>query len=154
LAVSWQANRDMVTFQVKPPFTRIRIANEKKCTHQHRKIVWPVAVFVALHYSSKDLTIQKIWTAGVEWDEQLPENRRVEWNDWINDFNYLSHFEIPRTFRLPKPTKSCLHTIFRCLQRCECRRVLSVSCLWVQWSLTCIAPNFLEEPCEEPLWKQ
>ena len=75
------------------------------------------------------LTIQKIWTAGVEWDEQLPENRRVEWNDWINDLNDLSNFEIPRTLRLPKPTKSWLHTIFRRPQRCECCRVLSVSCL-------------------------
>ena len=53
---------------------------------------------------------QKTWTAGIEWDEQLPESLCVEWKDWTNELKDLSYFEIPRPLRLPKPTKSWLHT--------------------------------------------
>jgi hypothetical protein len=45
------------------------------------------------------ILLQKNWTAGVGWDEQLPENLRVEWNVWINELKDLSHFEIPRPLR-------------------------------------------------------
>ena len=56
------------------------------------------------------ILLQKIWVAGIEWDKQLTAKLNDEWHDWTRELSDLTHFEIPRSLRLPNPTKSWLHT--------------------------------------------
>ena len=49
--------------------------------------------------------MQEIWTAGLDWDDPLPDKLKTKWNVWINELRDLSNFHIPRCIRLPIETQ-------------------------------------------------
>ena len=57
---------------------------------------------------AKTLT-QEIWTAGIEWDKELPEPLKKKWQKWLSEVPQLSGFTIPRCLRNPNPTCIQLH---------------------------------------------
>ena len=108
LGVSWQAQRDVFTFQVTPP-PLSELSTKRNVLSSIAKLFDPMQFLSPFTIRTKIL-LQKIWAAGIDWDEQLPAKLNDEWKNWTNELNDLLHFEIPRSLRLPNPTKSWLHT--------------------------------------------
>ena len=108
LGVSWQANRDVFTFQVTPP-PLSELSTKRNVLSSIAKLFDPMQILSPFTIRAKIL-LQKIWATGIEWDEQLPAKLNDEWKEWTKELNDLIQFEIPRSLRLPNPTKSWLHT--------------------------------------------
>ena len=108
LGVSWQANRDVFTFQVTPP-PLSELPTKRNVLSSIAKLFDSMQFLSPFTIRAKIL-LQKIGAAGIEWDEQLAAKLNDEWQDWTRELNDLIHFQIPRSLRLPNPTKSWLHT--------------------------------------------
>uniref|UniRef100_UPI003075E0E5 hypothetical protein n=1 Tax=Proteus faecis TaxID=2050967 RepID=UPI003075E0E5 len=42
------------------------------------------------------MMIQKLWLAGVEWDEEVPDNLVNEWFDYREELMHINRVNIPR----------------------------------------------------------
>ena len=49
--------------------------------------------------------------AGVDWDEELPENLKVKWEKWVSELPQLSNVAIPRCLRGAYPENIELHLL-------------------------------------------
>ena len=50
-----------------------------------------------------------MWTAGVGWDEPLPDDLGAKWKAWSGELTNLSSFQVPRCLRRPNPKDTQLH---------------------------------------------
>ena len=97
LGVLWEAKRDVFTFHVKVPDV------SKKPTK--RNVLSAIAtLFDPLQFLSPftvraKILMQEIWTAGIEWDEELPDELCAKWKKWISELPDLSRVSIPRCLR-------------------------------------------------------
>ena len=104
----WEAERDVFTFQVQQP-----LINDKAPTKRH--VLSAIAsLFDPLQFSAPftvraKVLMQEIWMAGVDWDEELPENLRVKWEKWVSELPQLSNVAIPRCLRRAHPENIELH---------------------------------------------
>ena len=53
--------------------------------------------------------MQEIWMAGVDWDDNLPENLKVKWKKWVSELPQLSNVAVPRCLRRAYPESIELH---------------------------------------------
>ena len=95
LGVLWKPQEDVFTFKVKQP-------TESPTTKRN------VLSTIATLFDSLQL-LQEIWTAGLDWDETLPNDLKVKWNAWFNELCELQSIHIPRRLRLPNPIEAKFH---------------------------------------------
>ena len=55
------------------------------------------------------IIMQEMWTAGVGWDEPLPDDLSAKWKAWSGELTNLSSFQVPRCLRRPNPKDTQLH---------------------------------------------
>ena len=107
LGVTWEAQRDVFTFQVKLPDA------SKEPTK--RNVLSTIAAlydplqFLAPFTVKAKILMQEIWMAGIEWDDILPNDLKTKWEKWVSELPELSRLAIPRSLRLPYPEKVDLH---------------------------------------------
>ena len=107
LGVLWRADRDTFSFQIQPP-SPSELPTKRNVLRAIAKL-FDLLQFLAPFTIRAKILLQKIWIAGLEWDELLPDNLLAEWSSWTNELMELSCFEIPRPLRLANPTQSSLH---------------------------------------------
>jgi hypothetical protein len=107
LGVLWKAKDDVFSFNVekleKPELMTKRAVLSKIAT-----IFDPLQLLSPFTVRAK-IIMQEIWTAGIGWDEHLPDDLSAKWKAWSDELTDLSLFEVPRCLRLPTPSDTQLH---------------------------------------------
>ena len=104
----WEAERDVFTFQVQQP-----LMDNKSPTK--RNVLCAIASLFAPHQFLAPFTVranilmQEIWIAGIDWDDELPENLKAKWEKRVSELPQLSKVAIPRCLRRPNPVDIELH---------------------------------------------
>ena len=108
LAVMWEAERDVFTFQVQQPLINNKAPTKRNVLSAIASLFDPLQ-FLALFTVRAKVLMQEIWMAGVDWDEELPENLKVKWEKWISELPQLSNVAILRCLRRAYPENIELH---------------------------------------------
>lgn len=94
LGITWNRCEDMFEYVVKLPTLSTPITK--------RKVLSDIAMlfdplgWVAPTITTAKAFIQKLWLAGIEWDQELPEIMLKEWITYRQELYTLSEFRIPR----------------------------------------------------------
>ena len=107
LGVSWNAKTDVFTFQVKQPDPNE--APTKRNVLSTIASLYDPLQFLSPFVLRAKVLLQEIWTAGIGWDDVLPEELRKKWERWLSELPHLSKVEIPRCLRKANPEKIELH---------------------------------------------
>ncbi len=107
LGVSWNAKTDVFTFQVKQPDPNE--APTKRNVLSTIASLYDPLQFLSPFVLRAKVLLQEIWTAGIDWDDVLPEELRKKWERWLSELPHLSKVEIPRCLRKANPEKIELH---------------------------------------------
>ena len=106
LGLLWKSQEDAFTFKVKQP--KEEDPTKRNVLSAIATLFDPLQLLAPFTLRAKVL-MQEIWTAGLDWDDTLPDNLKTKWNVWINEHRELSNFHIPRCIRLPDPIETQLH---------------------------------------------
>jgi hypothetical protein len=107
LGVLWDAKADAFSFQVKQPD-----ANElptKRNVLSTIAALYDPLQFLSPFVLRAKVLMQEIWTAGIDWDDVLPDELRKQWEKWLSELPLLSKVVIPRCLRKAHPEKIELH---------------------------------------------
>ena len=61
------------------------------------KIFDPIGLTAPFSVRSK-LILQSLWTKGVGWDEEIPMEVSLKWNQWVEELSELERLHIPRGY--------------------------------------------------------
>ena len=92
LGVFWDPNSDMLVFKVvnkNVPETKRGILSMVS------SIFDPMGLFAPEIVNAK-LLIQELWRRGLDWDEQIPDDLKNQWNLWKHSVLKLSSISVPR----------------------------------------------------------
>ena len=98
LGVMWEAERDVCTFQVQQPLINNKAPTKRNVLSAIASRFDPLQFLAPFTVRAKVL-MPEIWMAGVDWDEELPENLKVKWEKWVSELPQLSNVAIPRLHR-------------------------------------------------------
>ena len=110
LGVMWEAERDVFTFQVQQPLINNKAPTKRNVLSATASLFDPLQFLAPFTVRAKVL-MQEIWMAGVDWDEELPENLKVKWEKWVSELPQLSNVAIPRCLRGAYPENIELHLL-------------------------------------------
>ena len=108
LGVMWKAERDVFTFQVQQPLINNKAPTKRNVLSAISSLFDPLQFLAPFTVRAKVL-MQEIWMAGVDWDEELPENLKVKWEKWVSELPQLSNVAIPGCLRRAYPENIELH---------------------------------------------
>lgn len=94
----WEAERDVFTFQVQQPLINNKAPNKRNVLSAIASLFDPLQFLAPFTMRAKVL-MPEIWMAGVDWDEELPENLKVKWQKWVSELPQLSNVAIPHLRR-------------------------------------------------------
>ena len=80
----------------------VKLRSKKGCTKREvaslaAKIFDPTGLLASFSVRSK-LILQGLWTKGVGWDEEIPVEVSLKWNQWVQELSELEHLCIPRCY--------------------------------------------------------
>ncbi|XP_071149222.1 uncharacterized protein [Mytilus edulis] len=109
LGVIWQVDNDIFMFKVNPPAVDFKFTK--------RNILSKVATlfdplgFIAPYPIRGKLLLQEMWTAGLDWDDQLDEELVEKSREWFRELDELCCIKIPRCLQLNEDiVLTSLHT--------------------------------------------
>ena len=108
LGVLWNPNEDVFSFKVEPSGQNVK--QTKRNVLRTIATLFDPLQFLSPFTVRAKILMQEIWTAGIEWDEELPDPLKKKWQKWLSEIPQLSGFTIPRCLRNPNPTCIQLHT--------------------------------------------
>ena len=122
LGIVWEYSSDYFKFnlclpKINPPMTKRELLSEIA------KLFDPIGRFAPLTIKGK-LWIQRLWTLGLSWDEQMPTDLAQEFAKDMSDFNHLQEFRLKRFISSADPVKHEIHCFCDASQRLCCRSVL------------------------------
>ena len=82
LGVMWEAERDVFTFQVQQPLIDNKAPTKRNVLSAIASLFDPLQFLAPFTVRAKVL-MQEIWMAGVDWDDELPENLKPKWEKWV-----------------------------------------------------------------------
>lgn len=93
LGLFWNCKSDTVKYCIKTD-------EEKKCTKRGvfsviARIFDPLGLVGPVTINAK-IVLQKIWSAGLQWDEPLTGDLLAKWKTFLDNFDALSNLSIPR----------------------------------------------------------
>ena len=80
LGVMWEAERDVFTFQVQQPLINNKAQTKRNVLSAIASLFDPLQFLTPFTVRAKVL-MQEIWMAGVDWDDELPENLKIKWEE-------------------------------------------------------------------------
>ena len=97
LGISWTATDDQFSFYYSPPAKEFVYTkrNVLRCTATIFDPLGFLAPFILL----AKLMMQQAWVQGMSWDDNLPEELRVAWEQWFQEVIKLNLIKIPRCLR-------------------------------------------------------
>ena len=108
LGVMWEAERDVFTFQVQQPLINNKAQTKRNVLCAIASLFDPLQFLAPFTVRAKVL-MQEIWMAGVDWDDELPENLKIKWEKWVSELPQLSNVAVPRCLRRAYPENIELH---------------------------------------------
>ncbi|XP_067017856.1 uncharacterized protein [Acropora muricata] len=108
LGVMWEAKRDVFTFQVQQPLVHNKPLTKRNILSAIASLFDPLQFLAPFTVRAKVL-MQEIWMAGVDWDDDLPENVKAKWEKWVSELPQLSNIAVPRCLRRANPENIELH---------------------------------------------
>ena len=106
LGVLWKSQEYAFTFKVEQP--KEEHPTKRNVLSAIATLFDPLQLLAPFTLRAK-VVMQEIWTAGLDWDDPVPDKLKTKWNVWINELRDLSNFHIPRCIRLPDPIETQLH---------------------------------------------
>ena len=104
----WEAERDVFTFQVHQPLIDNKAPTKRNVLSAIASLFDPLQFLAPFTVRAKVL-MQEIWMAGVDWDDELPENLKAKWEKWVLELPQLSNVAVPRCLRRAYPESIELH---------------------------------------------
>ena len=120
LGVMWEAERDVFTFQVQQPLINNKAQTKRNVLSAIASLFDPLQFLTPFTVRAKVL-MQEIWMAGVDWDDELPENLKIKWEKWVSELPQLSNVAVPRCLPRAYPENIELH-LFSDASRIAVRR--------------------------------
>ncbi|XP_055522508.1 uncharacterized protein LOC129716699 [Wyeomyia smithii] len=114
----WQTATDERTFKLSPMHDIGLLSGDRRSTKREvlrtlMAIYDPLGLLSNLLIFLKVL-LQKIWRAGVGWDDEIPENLHEQWGKWIGVLPLVQDVRIQRCYRsrtqIAPETRTQLHT--------------------------------------------
>lgn len=94
LGLTWDRSRDEFTYAVQLPPTSEPVT-KRKVTSDIAKLYDPLG-WIAPSIVQAKILIQRLWLAGIEWDEELPAPLLEEWLNYREELSQLTEFRLPR----------------------------------------------------------
>lgn len=88
LGVLWNAEKDVFEFQVDPP--KISTKSTKRDVLNAIATLFDPLRFLSPFTVRAKILMQEIWTAGIDWDDALPNHLQAKWNKWNAELKDLS----------------------------------------------------------------
>lgn len=103
LGLEWDRNRDELKYSMETTLELLTInRNTKRFVLQtSARIFDPLGLISPVTISAKML-FQELWTLGLDWDTQLPQDVSMRWNKWIEALPHLKDISIPRRYACGK----------------------------------------------------
>ncbi|MCG7868682.1 MAG: hypothetical protein JAY74_20210, partial [Candidatus Thiodiazotropha taylori] len=110
LGVWWSANHDTFTFRENAPGNDMRYT-KRNFLKKIASLFDPLGLLAPFTVRAKML-LQDMWTAGLDWDEEMSESLTKEAQDWFRELPYLKRLQIPRCLQEKTKTVNAiaLHT--------------------------------------------
>ncbi|XP_055547019.1 uncharacterized protein LOC129731215 isoform X2 [Wyeomyia smithii] len=114
LGMWWQTATDELTFKLSPKHDIGLLSGERRPTKREVLRTYdPLGLLSNLLIFLKVL-LQKIWRAGVGWDDEIPEKLHEQWGKWIGVLPLVQDVRIQRCYRsrtqIAPETRTQLHT--------------------------------------------
>ena len=110
LGVMWEGKRDVFTFQVQQPLIDNKPLTKRNVLSAIASLFDPLQFLAPFTVRAKVL-MQEIWMAGVDWDDELPENLKAKWEEWVSELPQLSNVAVPRCLCRVNPENTELHLL-------------------------------------------
>ena len=109
LGLAWKPNADHFLFFSS--FDNSGSITKRQLLSDTAKLFDPVGWFGPIVIKFKIL-LQKLWTRGVDWDEELPQDLLEEWIAIKVDLHHLHDFYLPRCILPPNIVESIQFHLF------------------------------------------
>ena len=97
LGISWKSFEDYFTFHERGILeTAISVRPTKRNILSVSSKLYDPTGWLSPFIIRIKVLIQMMWQRGLEWDETLPADLQLKWNDWKNELQSLSSVRIPR----------------------------------------------------------
>ena len=100
LGLKWNTTTDNLVFGIDVDIVKLRSKTgytKREVVSLAAKIFDPIGLIAPFSVRSK-LILQSLWTKGVGWDEEIPMEVSLKWNQWIQELSELEHLHIPRCY--------------------------------------------------------
>ena len=117
LGLKWNTRTDSLVFMIE--LDSLKLKSETLCTKRElaslaAKTFDPIGLISPFTVRSK-LLLQRLWTQGVGWNDELPEETSRKWVQWVEELSELeasvqrwsyAHLVMHQTLRMPPPSTS------------------------------------------------
>lgn len=108
LGVTWNPNGDefelkiLVDSQCKPPYTKRAVLS--LIAKVFDPLGWLAPIVIVLK-----VFMQKLWQAGLDWDDELPKDLNLEWHSYLTNLKTMNCINLPRWLGISGNCKLELH---------------------------------------------
>lgn len=96
------------TFQVQQPLVDNKPLTKRNVLSAIASLFDPLQFLAPFTVRAKVL-MQETWMAGVDWDDELPENLKAKWEKWVSELPQLSNVAVPLCLHRANPENIELH---------------------------------------------
>lgn len=94
LGLSWNKSKDEFEYTIKLPELNHPVTKRKVLSDISR--LFDPLGWIAPSIIQGKIFIQKLWMAGLDWDQELPDHLKQEWINYRDNLSTLDKFNIPR----------------------------------------------------------
>lgn len=100
LGLRWNPSSD--TFSFKTTHS-VNTPTKRSVLSDIARVFDPLGLLSPTTFWKKHV-MQRLWTAGIGWDDQVPSDIRTEWNRYQSELQVLENLSIPRRVSIDNPT--------------------------------------------------
>ena len=100
LGLKWNTRTDSLVFMIELDSLKLKsetLYTKRELASLAAKIFDPIGLISPFTVRSK-LLLQSLWTQGVGWDDELPEQTSRKWVQWVQELSELEQLHIPRSY--------------------------------------------------------
>ena len=100
LGLKWNTRTDSLVFMIELDSLKLKsetLYTKRELASLAAKIFDPIGLILPFTVRSK-LLLQSLWTQGVGWDDELPEETSRKWVQWVQELSELEQLHIPRSY--------------------------------------------------------
>ena len=100
LGLKWNMRTDSLVFMIELDSLKLKsetLYTKRELASLAAKIFDPIGLISPFTVRSK-LLLQSLWTQGVGWDDELPEETSRKWVQWVQELSELEQLHIPRSY--------------------------------------------------------